>query len=271
MEEQAQPQTSTSAQSATINVQPATQDDLMSKVTSFIETKSPEPVDPVQFDSSKINDIKTPEEARKFAENAYKSLESGYTKKFQELANLRKSMEEAIGHNKQWTPEKVKGLLEDPAFVQAANQIAGQGTSDETSLLSDAEKAKINALENELRSLKEQSLRVTKDQEDQLLSTRYKNYDPKAVDTLTADLIAGKVQAKREHLYKVLYHDDNVKNAYQLGLKDGQAGNLERKQSISVDGVTQTRNDEGPKMNEGETPKNFWKRISALNLAKTAK
>ena len=248
------------------------QDDLLSRVTSFMQDNPPksEPQDDgARFDINDIDRIEDPH-ARDLVKSAYKSFESGYQRKFQELAQLRKSLESAT--NEKWTPERIQRLINDPEFVAAAQQVAGtnqNSSEDEYSNLSDAEKAKISNLERELANLRKQNMDSINQQEHQTLASRYSNYDPKAIDTIKADLISGKVRANNEVIYKAMYHDENVKKAYELGRNDERTGNVSKLESASVDGQNTSQAFQPLEPQEGESSKSFWRRIADAAVKQT--
>lgn len=221
-------------------------------------------------------------------EKAYKSFESGYNKKFQSLAEERKSYETKQKEfelklqqaqqpqQRQWTPEEVRKLVNDPTFVQAAQVIAQEQapaesgmTDQEWSSLSDTERQQFSMLQRKVAELENKTFQETiqrKNAElDSQLKTKYPNYQPEAIDTLTADLIAGKVQATREHLYKVQYHDENVNNAYELGRQDALRELKDKSNSSSFTGGRVNAN-VGEKPETGESSKNFFMRIAQRNL-----
>lgn len=255
--------------------------DLITRVSQFkkeepTETKSTgeKTVTEPEFDFKDIEKIADPT-AKEYAQKAYKSFQKGFNQKFQELADLRKTYEQKVTETSTWTPERIQGLLNDTNFVNAAKSVmssqapqAFEGTQQDWSALSDTDKAKFQGLESEINLLKQQNYQVRKLQEDETLKNRYANYNPQALDVLTAELLTGKVQATREHLYKVLNHDENVRNAYELGLRDGTKGVREKVSSSSMEGTMATSIKETPKKEEGETDRNYFRRLFLNNVAK---
>lgn len=247
-------------------------EDILKRVSGF-QDENEEKVEVPQdfkFDVNEINNIKDPT-ARKYAEDAYKSFQKGFNTKFQELAELRKGLESNIEQNKQpstWTTEKVQSLLNDASFVQAAQNVANVPESDEYSALSDAEKAKLGAMEKEVLQIKALHNQMLKQQQDVDLKGKYVNYDPGQIDTLTADLIAGNVQATREHLYKIVNHDDNIRRAYELGRKDEKHGINEKVSQTSTEGVTAVATEANLVKEQSESSESFFSRLARKNLAK---
>lgn len=244
--------------------------DLVTRV-SKVEDKEvdvPEGEKPLEdkgFDFKELDDIKDPE-AKAWAEKAYKSFQADYTRKSQDLAERRKQVEEREVQKVEpttWTPERLQQEINKPDFINAAQSIV-QPQDEEISNLSDAEKGKIHQLERELLSLKQQSTTVVKQAEDERLKGRYANYNNNAVDTLTADLIQGKVQATREHLWKVLDYEAAVNRAYKLGLDDKKLGDVDKITSMSTEGSTVQATEGALPKTEGETDKQWFVR-NALN------
>jgi hypothetical protein len=206
-------------------------------------------------------------------------MQSGFGKKFQEVAELRKTLEARAAENANWSPERVQSLLNDPNFVKAAQQVAGtssnnnqsqSGLSDEEwSALTDKEKTQLTAMQTKINALESINLQTFKLQQDETLKTRYANYDPRAVDLLTADLIQGKVQATREHLHKVLDYEQAVERAYKLGLTDGKTGKQERMNASSYQGSSAINSSERPNPEKGESNLGFFQRVARQRLAET--
>ena len=205
----------------------------------------------------------------------YKSMQADYTRKTQAAANDKKEAERIKTEYSTWTPERVQQLLNDQTFVNAAQSVMKtqapttfEGTQEEWSGLSDTDKAKFQQLTNKVNLLEQQNYQVRKIQEDETLKTKYNNYDPQAIDILTADLLKGKVQATREHLFKVYDYENAVERAYHLGIQDGKTGIREKVSSSSMEGTMATTNREQPKPEQGENDRAFFKRVFLDNVAK---
>ncbi len=260
-------------------------EDLMSRVTAFqekvdSEPKSEEEISDTKFDYKDLENIADPE-ARKVAEDAYKSMQRGFNDKFQELSTLRKELEsmKTDSGSKQWTPEEIETLLKDPTFLDSAQQLeqrAHNTPSDDLSYLSDEEKqknlnrdSKIEALEN---TIAQERYQADKARQDAALITKYKDYSPEAIDILTADMIAGKVTATREYLYKAQKFDSAVNNAYKLGRKDEREGITEKTElsspSATSSGVTTEAKLEP---DSKESSKSFFMRVANNALKKAGK
>jgi hypothetical protein len=227
-----------------------------------------------EFDFKDIEKIADPA-AKDYAMKAYKSFQKGFNQKFQEIADIRKSLESKQQETTAWTPDKVQGLLKDPQFLTAAQQVAAtqapsgfEGSQEQWSALSDGDKTKFQMLENKINLLEQQNFQTMKVSQDEQLRNKYPNYNPEAIDILTADLLQGKVQATREHLWKVYDYDEAVRRAYQLGKEDRQLDTKEKVSSTSVEGITTTSSKEKPTPEKGESNRAFWDRVVLSNLTK---
>lgn len=245
-------------------------DNLIQRVSQFREEEAPKTkvVGEGNFDPKDIEKIEDPK-AREFAEKAYKSFESGFQKKFQEIASIRKQLE---AKNEPWTTERVQSLLNDPSFVKSAQEVAGfqQGSqaSDDYSNLSDAEKAQIKEVREQMNILMRQNAEMAKRQQDESLTKKYPNYNPSAIDEITADLLSGKVQATREDLFKVVDYEGAIQRAYKLGMQDASNANKEKMNLASVEGFNVSSGENAPKKTDGEHTANYFKRILVHNLTK---
>ncbi len=148
----------------------------------------------------------------------YNSMLADYTKKTSSVSEKERKLQEETKKSSTWTPGRIKELLNDPAFVQSAQQVAQEqppsnfkGTQEEWSAMSDTDKIEFQNLKNEINSLKQQNFVQQLKQQDEGLKTKYANYNPEAVDIITDDLLRGKVQATSESLWKVLDYDEAVR------------------------------------------------------------
>src|SRR3990167_6691452 len=217
--------------------------DLVTRVSQVkVEEKKTEPTGEIkepEFDFKEIDNIKDPE-AKAWAEKAYKSFQKGFNQKFQEIAEIRKTLEGQKQQATSWTPERLQQEMNKPDFVQSAQQVikfqnpSDSGlTDDEWSTLSEAEKKKLNNMEQELLNLKRQLVISEVRKEDEQLKTKYINYNPQAVDIVTADILANRVRATREYLWKAMDYDEAIKRAYELGKYDKKTDNEEKITSMS--------------------------------------
>jgi len=202
----------------------------------------------------------------------YNSMRTDYLKKTGEVAEQRKAAEKLQSDFSTWDATKVSSVLKDPNFVQAAQTYMQtqkpsnfQGSQEDWSALSDTEKASIEKMDNRLLQLEQQNHTAQVKQQDTELKTKYANYDSSAMDVLTADLLAGKLQATREHLWKVHDYDDAVNRAYQLGLQDKKLDVTDKLNSTTIDGVTTQTSSDRPVPQEGESDRDFLTRVFDYN------
>jgi hypothetical protein len=253
------------------------QNDLIAKVSQFQkkEEQASQQSSSDTFDFSEIDKIQDPQQAKVWAEKAYKSMQGGFTKKFQELADLRKALETKLGDTSGWTPEKVRSLLNDQSFVEAAQSVAGNGTtgggymtSEEWSTLTEGEKAQFQEMQNQINSMVEQNSLLVQQQQDERLKSRYANYDPTVVNNIITDLSKGTVQATREHIWKIHDYDSAVQRAYEMGRQDRQLDLNDKINSSSTAGFSVTAGD-SINRNEGESSFDFFRRIARARLAQS--
>jgi len=242
--------------------------DLVTRVSQVKVEPKPEPE--TIFNVNDINAIEDPK-AKEYATKAYKSLQGDYTRKSQALAEERKRWEAEKAQKEHWNVDKVQSLLTDPEFIQAAQGIVGAQQAEDTSILSDTEKKRIADIENLARMAVQQNATLLKKQQDETLKSKYANYNPQAIDILTADMIQGKVQATREHLHKVLDYDDAIQRAYELGKSDRKLETEEKVNALSPEGMTVTGNESIPAPEQGESSKNYFMRLANKRMAEFAK
>lgn len=265
-------------------VNPTPEPDLITKVTNFKKAQTQAPAasnTDIGFDYKEIDAIKDPL-AKEIAIKAYKSMESGVQKKFQDLANQRKVVETQLADMQTWTPEKVqKYLLSNPTFLQAAQQVSGNqnqnpshvGLTDEQfSALTEKEKselAQLPTLKNEINQLKQVNYQAIISQTDTQLRTKYNDYDPMVVDNSLRRIMNLQPHELRELVYKAEMHDEHVASAYALRTQEVNQLNQTRTNAISVDGNIIT-NDEGkPVRQPGQNDQAWWQTLSTWRLAQS--
>jgi hypothetical protein len=271
-------------------------DDIVSRVSAFKaqpkEGEATSPADAISFNVKDFEKIQDPA-ARKLAEDAYKSMQADYTRKTQSLASERKQMESLkaqLEDSGKFSPQKIEQLLNNPSFVQAAREYdasrkqistsqngSGELTDEEFSYLA-PEQQKLYLSQKKMQAetqtmfsnLSNELLSMRTQKEDLDLSGRYKNYDPNVINQTYQDMMSGKLTATREHLYKAVYHDDNVKTAYQMGREDERNGIAEKRNaSTQVSGITTQKIDaDVPIRQKGESFQDHWKRIVESAKAK---
>lgn len=253
--------------------------DLITKVTNYKKQETPkEPTDlvDINFDFKELENIKDPL-AKDVAMKAYKSMQSGATKKFQEASTLRKEAEEKVKAIEQkmaemstWTPDRIqKELLNNPGFLEAAQQIAGNQNTE--SLLSEEDRAKINSLENELKMLKQTNNHSIIAQEDVLLQGKYADYNPIKVDDALAQLAKMPPHKLREYVYKAMFHDEHVKSAYDLALQENKQQTQEKINAISMPGDNVNVNTGVSPKEKSETDVQYFVRLAQANKARLQK
>lgn len=250
--------------------------DLITKVSEFKKSQTAtKPTDNQQsfFDYKEIEKITDPT-ARKFAEDAYKSMQSGFTKKTQEVAELRKQTENTLVEMQNWTPEKIQQYcLKNPSFLSAAQIIANQNaqtgakTDEQFSALTDSEKARIDALNSKITTLEQSNFQATVAQRDSQLQTRYPDYNPVQIDNTIRDLANMNPLDIREHVYKSLKHDEDVSAAYQLGKQERDALNQTKINVITSNSNAVTNSNGKPVREKGDTDQTYFMKVALHNLA----
>lgn len=244
-------------------VTPEQKPDLITRVAQVkTETKESSVTEP-EFDYKEIESIKDPV-AKEIALKAYKSFQRGFNQKFQDIASLRKDLENKSQEFSNWTPERIQKLINDPKFVEAAKSVVGTQT-EEQPYETEADK-ELKVLKEKVRQLEGQTIQQTFKQQDEQISKKYANYNPQKVDEITADMLSGKVQATREHLWKVLDYESAVERAYQLGKEDRKLEMGEKHASASFDtNTTITTNGEKTEPLKGESDRSYLQRLFAKN------
>lgn len=235
-----------------------------SKVTLEPEQKGTQPLEQA------APNFKTVEEAVEWAANKEKEWASGYGKKFQELAEMRKSFEANKSAPSTWTPERIQNeLLKDPTFVQAAQSVANAQTDGNDSMLTENDRKLIDESKKASQFALLQARKAERARQDEVNKAKYANYKPEAVDIIEADLLAGKVQATREYLFKASDYEAMAKRSYELGRRDEREGINTKVQVSSPGGYTAvSQTDFEPK--KGESDNQVWERASKNAIAKLA-
>lgn len=257
---------------------PPKEDDIVRRVADFKlpETNVSKPSEPHIFDASTFDKISSVEEAKKYAQSAHKELERTFQKKFQDIAELRKTLESQINNGPtSWTTEKVRKLMQEPSFITAANDVlkstSKPATSEEYSALSDEEKQRLIAAEEKTNFLLKQQQELLLKQEDEQLKSKYPNYNSVAVDTITADLLTNKITNTREYIWKASDYESAVKRAYQLGKQDALKQSTENSQGESYTGISSTVDSASPKREKNESNENFLRRLYSRAVQNTTK
>lgn len=271
---------------ADVIVTPVAEQDLITKVTQFKAQTQPVPENDIGFDYKEIEAIKDPV-AKDIAIKAYKSMQAGVTKKFQEVAITRKEYEvknaeiqAKLADMQTWTPEKVQNyLLNNPSFLQSAQMMSTQtqqnpgGLTDEQfSALTDKEKAELAqlpTLKSEIDQLKQVNYQAMVTQTDNQLKAKYGNYNSQEVDAAIARLAQMNPLEIREHVFKSIKHDENVKNSYELRQQEIQQLNQTRINAISVDGAQAINNDGLPTRLPNENDRAWFEKLANFRLTQS--
>lgn len=274
------PQPAETPASAVQTQQTNQQNDIMSRVDSFLKKnpRIPNPADVTNdFNSNDFENITDPEQ-RGLLKKAYNSMRRGVDKKLEEMANLRKEISQINSQNQSWTPQRVQSLLNDPTFIQAAQQVAGVSQNGNEDLDPDEvkENQRYMALQNEINALKSMNSQAIWNSQHAKLAQEYEGYSSEAVDTIKAELLAGKIQAGPEHLWKVYDYDnlktrmvDKVKAAYEMGRQDERSGITNNHQAASFQGMQVQPANVQMKKNDDESGKNYFVRLGLQNLLKS--
>ena len=261
---------------------PVPEPDLITKVTQFRKQEIVKPVIDnavdIGFDFKELENIKDPA-AKEIAMKAYKSMQGGVTKKFQEAADIRKTAEQKLQEMSKWTPERLQQELKNPEFLAVAKEMAnavenpkGSGlTDDEYSTLTESEKAEMTALKNKINLLEQSNIAAVTAQQDVQLSSKYADYNPAQINSIMNDMYSGKIMATREHIYKAFLHDEHVKSAYEMGKQDGVKLNKEQVGAVSVNGVQVINSQDVPVKNKGERDQDYFLRLAQNRLAQNKK
>lgn len=248
--------------------------DLVTKVADFKKAKASTATTTDNqnsfFDFKEIEKITDPV-ARKFAEDAYKSMQSGFTKKTQEIADYKRSYEQKMAEIDNWTPERIQRELNNPKFVQSAQQVVGnqsvQSPTDEFSALTPQEKARVDALMSKVSTLEQSNFQATVAQRDSQLQNRYPDYNPTQIDATIRDLAQMNPLDIREHVYKSLKHDEDVAAAYELGKSERDSLTQTKINAITPNGSSISGSDNKPIRDKNETDSAYLQRIMMHNLA----
>lgn len=209
-----------------------------SDILSRSSGKPQEPATPVAPEEGmaqvSLDDIKDPV-AKAIIDKKIKDLESGYNKKYQTVAQLRKEAEDLKFKYSNWTPQRLAEELRKPEFVQAMQTLQQtappsnfEGNVEDWSGLNENEKARILANERETKQLQVQLAQMKQKEEDIEIKKLYPDFEPQVVDEAIRGLSDGSITASRADIWKVVNHDKNVEKGYQFGYEDGYKKALEK-------------------------------------------
>jgi len=191
-----------------------------------------------------------------------------------ELEALQKELE--LKTNESWSVDRVRSLLKDPAFVDAAKQeiesrSANQppqeweGTTDEWSSLSDSEKRAFRTLESKVDNLLASQAQVQNTQEHERIKSRFPDYEPQKIEEFGTRFQNGEIPSEqlKELIWKGLNFDNYVENSYRFGLQDRNGTLQEKINGSSMPSDTSSVDESAPiERKEGESTKNFFVRIA---------
>lgn len=250
--------------------------DILKRASSELAESKPSVASEELPQLGSLDDIKDPI-ARALVEKKYKDLLSGYNKKFEQLAEERKTLaREKEKLAQPWTPERVNQLLSDPKFVESAQSIAEQrapqqwqGSSEEWSALAPQEQQAFKMMQNQVQSLMlQQSQSQVKEIDNELKST-YPDYDPEMINGFAQKYDRGEIDTRglRELVYKGLNFEKAVERAYQLASKD-RNGIISDKMNASsqASAISTTTVGDKPVMEKGESSAKFFSRLARWNM-----
>lgn len=253
--------------------------DIVAKVSQI---KKPDPQNSAET-YKEFDEIKDPV-AKQVAIDRDKKRQADYTRKTQELAEQRRSLESKFKEVKTWTPQRIQQeLLNNPEFLQAAQQIAGNqnppnsGLTDEQfSALTDKEKQEFATLKSELSQMKQSNIQATIRseiaQKDAHLQSKFGDYNPSQIDEATQKLATMNLANIREYVYKAQFHDEHVQAAYEMGKQDGRGLTQDKINAISPASTMNATNNDGiPTKEKGESDQAFFLRLGQFRLAQSKK
>lgn len=269
---------------------PVVEQDLLSRVAAF--KKSQPAVQPQNsgdefFDYKEIEAIKDPV-AKDIALRAYKSMQTGYVSKTQQLAEQRKEVEAKLSDIDNWTPERIQRELNNPKFLQAAQLVAGNQpnanpansglTNEEFSALTDREKAELSAIKNqnsvmasEINVLKQNNFQAVVAQKDLQLQQKFTDYNPVEIENSLRSLSNMNPVDIREYIYKATKFEDYGKACYELGKQEKGQLTQEKINAVSPNGVSSQASNNLPTRNSNESGASYFVRLAQARLAEARK
>jgi hypothetical protein len=236
------------------------------------EAKAPESL----LNSNDIDNIKDPF-AKKVVQDIHSSMLKGMNNKFQEYSEKLKTLEDkSQAQPAGWDAQRLQDTLKDPAFValaqaelqrQQGNRAPSnyEGTQDDWSALSDAEKGTIQAMQTQMNQLLQANQVSEIQRADERIRERLPNYNTEVVENFIADYNSGKVSAEdlRESISKSRSYDEDITKAYKLGLQEGNSS-LDSKLTTTqtVTSIDANSGREVPVRAEGTTSSQHFKNIA---------
>ena len=225
--------------------------------------------------------------AKRFIEDKQKQMLSGMNKKFQEIAELRKSLEEQQQQLSTNAPkydistkEGLRQALNDPEFSNLVKEVAQEaapneflqqgGTQEEWSVLTDSEKVQFKQMREEINQLKQNQNSQQLAQMDSRLKDKYSDYDATAINSLVSDINSGKIGTEqlREMMFKALNYNNAIKRAAEI-TRNEMNGNISTKMDASTFNSVSNPNasqDGIVTKEEGEKSANYFSRLAKDRL-----
>lgn len=238
-------------------------EDIVSRVSKPVESNNNQQQLPVD---SKLSELETkvneafikPEEwssikdplARQILKKKESEMLSGLNKKFQEIAELRKSYESKINEQPKQTVQQLpdittrEGLLkaiQDPKVASLVQELyqeqapkEWQGTGEEWSALNASEKAEWKSMKFHINNLSNTISNLELERIDSRIKSRFADYDSNKISSFEKELEFGKVddEKRRELIYKALNYENAINRAYNIA-KEEFSGNIKEKVAAS--------------------------------------
>lgn len=243
-------------------------------LTRVSQKKAPPKPEDVAGTFKMFDDVADPVQRQKLIDRE-KERTADYTRKMQELSHQKQEFEKFQQESKNWSPERIqKELLNNPQFVQAAQQVAtmqnpaGSGLTDEQfSALTPGEKNQLLKMNQEIGELRQQNFISAMTQRDSLLQSKYGDYEALKVNQAFNDLARMNPLDLKEHIYKSIYHDQHVKDAYEEGKKDKEVLNQTRVQASTTTGVNALASDKRPIRDKRDTDQSYFIKLADARIA----
>ncbi len=232
-------------QTTTLDTNPTTAVEPTGDILTRVSKKKEVKPEDIAGTFKMFDDITDPAQRQKLIDRE-KERTADYTRKMQEISREREDLQSKLKDMENWTPEKVQNyLLKNPTFLQAAQQVAsaqnpaGSGLTDEQfSALTPGEKNQLSDMNRQLGELRQQNFLSAMSQRDSLLQAKYGDYESLKVNQAFNDLARLNPLDLKEHIYKSIYHDQHVKDAYEEGKKDASTLNQTRAQASTLPGFS---------------------------------
>lgn len=217
---------------------------------------------------SRISSAETIEDAKKLAEEAYKSFESGYTKKFQAVAEERKRIEEEKNRYSSWDKDKVLQTLNDPSFASIVDEINNADEDEDLPENVRKIKADAEAAKREVEAIKREKMEKETEMSHQSLKQKYSDYDKDTIYGFMQEISSGKRMVGFEEIYKLVNFDKKINQAYELGKKEASSSATEKFNASSSNADSSPLSNGGWKPDPGVSMEKNTHNFFAAALAK---